>query len=297
MNLLKSIKSIFVDSREKCLRAGWRILIFVAVYAFLSRALSQLSIAVTGRLSRQEWDWWTARGVVVIISATLTVWLARRFLDKKSFVSLGLRINALALKDLIVGLGISLLLTVMMFGLLWAAGFLEITNIAWPSENIPAVLEIFIWFFAIGLAVGWSEEITFRGYLLQNMRDGMGLTWAIIISCLLYGLFHMSNPGSNWLSGTLIALIGFLRIYGWLRTNLLWLSIGMHAGWDFFQGPIFGLSVSGMKTKSLFANQIGGADWISGGSFGPESGILVLPVLALGFLLVFAYTRNRLKPD
>lgn len=107
-------------------------------------------------------------------------------------------------------------------------------TLGWEGPGLVIVSKFVLWLFGIGLAVGWSEELAFRGYLLQNMRDGLGLFWAVILSCLLYGLLHMSNPNSTVLSGLLVAWFGFLRIFGWLRTGQLWFSIGMHVGWNFF---------------------------------------------------------------
>jgi len=103
----------------------------------------------------------------------------------------------------------------------------------------------------------------------------------------------MSNPDSTVFSGVLIAIFGFLRIFGWLRTNQLWLSIGMHAGWNFFQGPIFGFSVSGLDSESLIKHTITGPDWMTGGFFGPEAGIVVVPVVLFGLIVMFLWTIKR----
>ncbi|MFC1502296.1 hypothetical protein ACFL6A_02680 [bacterium] len=69
--------------------------------------------------------------------------------------------------------------------------------------------------------------------------------------------------------------------------------MGMHAGWNFFQGPIFGFSVSGMETESWIKHTLQGPTWITGGSFGPEAGIFVLPVVLLGLLVMVFWTKKR----
>lgn len=71
--------------------------------------------------------------------------------------------------------------------------------------------------------------------------------------------------------------------------------MGMHAGWDFFQGFVLGFAVSGMKTESLIKHTISGAGWITGGSFGPEAGILVIPFVILGLILMYVWTAKREK--
>lgn len=69
--------------------------------------------------------------------------------------------------------------------------------------------------------------------------------------------------------------------------------MGMHTGWDFIQGPILGLTVSGMKTESLIETNTFGAKWLTGGDFGPEASIIVLPFLFLGLFTMFLYARKR----
>jgi membrane protease YdiL (CAAX protease family) len=176
---------------------------------------------------------------------------------------------------------------------LYLFGFISVEGFGYNGNIIKGLIKCFGWLFVVGLAVGWSEEIIFRGYLLQNMRDGMGLILAIVISCILYGLLHMANPNASILSGSLIAFIGFLRIYGYIRTNQLWLSMGMHAGWNFFQGPIFGFQVSGMETDKLINHTLSGKIWITGGVFGPEAGIIVVPVVIFAIGIVYLYTKKQ----
>ena len=172
-------------------------------------------------------------------------------------------------------------------------GFLKIESIEWTSKSFPVAIGIILWLFGVGLSVTWSEEIIFRGYLLQNISEGLGLKWAVLIMCLFYGVVHMPNPNSSWLSGSLIVLIGFIRAYGWLSTRQLWLSMGMHAAWNFFQGPVFGFHVSGTDSEFLVNHTLEGPEWITGGVFGPEAGIITLPVLILAFAAMWWYTKDR----
>lgn len=293
--IISWLKNGFFNSDEKRLRAGWRILIFIIFFILISRILSKSILGLVGDLDKTGSVYWVVRGIVVVVASSLVVWLVRKLIDKKTFISLGLKLDSLAVKDFFIGLVISGLMIGTIFVVLYLSGLLEIDEISWGDNIIYVLFNIFLWFFGIGLAVGWSEELGLRGYLLQNMRDGMGLFWAVLISCLLYGLLHMSNPNSTLLSGILIAFFGYLRIFGWLRTGQLWLSMGMHAGWDFFQGPLLGFTVSGMKTQSIIKQTVSGEEWITGGSFGPEAGIIVLPVLILGLVLMYLWTWKRQK--
>ncbi|MBE0655854.1 MAG: CPBP family intramembrane metalloprotease [Bacteroidales bacterium] len=236
---------------------------------------------------------WFSRGIIVVLGVTILVLIYRKFIDKKSFVSLGLTINRNTIWDLLVGFFLSGIMAGTFFLILLHFGRIEIIKVGWSASKIEPLLEIVLLFFGVGIATGFSEELGFRGYLLQNLGEGIGLKWAIILSCILYGVLHMSNPNSTLLSGSMLVLFGFLRIFGWLRTGQLWLSIGMHAGWNFFQGPVFGFSVSGLKSHNLIEQTLIGPTWLTGGEFGPEGSIIVLPVVLLALAVMYFWTTKR----
>jgi membrane protease YdiL (CAAX protease family) len=287
------INKIFWNLDENRLRAGWRILLFLIAVPVMSRTLNVVIKPLFGGALEDEMVSWICRGAVVVIAATLLVWITRTYIDKKPVISLGMRLDGLAILDVLVGFILSGLMVGIVFAILLHSGSLEIEEIGWTGSRMPPILEIFLWFLAIGAAVAWSEELVFRGYLLQNLSEGIGIVWAVIVSCVFYGLVHTTSPNMTWLSGVLIAIIGYLRILGWLRTGQLWLSMGMHAGWNFFQGPIFGFSVSGFASETLVKHSVSGPDWITGGPFGPEAGIVVVPVVLLALTVMLAYTAKR----
>jgi membrane protease YdiL (CAAX protease family) len=287
------LKNCFWNPDENRLRAGWRIILFLIIVPVMLRTLVVVIKPFIGGTLEDQMVSWVFRGVLVVITATLAVWMSRRFFDKRSVSSLGLRLDGKAILDGLVGLALSGLMVAIVFGVLLYSGLLEVKEIGWTGSGTSPILAILLWFFGIGAAVGWSEELIFRGYLLQNLRDGVGMMWAVTLSCIFYGLVHMLNPNSTLLSGLLISIIGYLRIFGWLRSSQLWLSMGMHAGWNFFQGPIFGFSFSGYGSESLIKQSVIGPDWITGGSFGPEAGIVVVPVVLLGLLVMFLWTGKR----
>jgi membrane protease YdiL (CAAX protease family) len=286
-------KNYFWNSDENRLRTGWRLFLFIPAVPVIMRILNlALRPVFKGSLENNTISW-VFRGILVVIGGTLIVWIFRQFIDRKSFVSLGLRFDKLAIWDMLVGFVLSGFMVGLFFAVLLVFGMLEIEEIGWTSSGFLPILEIFLLLFGVGLATGYSEELVFRGYILQNLGEGIGLVWAVVVSCILYGLMHMPNPNSTLLSGVIIAIFGFLRIFGWLRTGQLWLSIGMHAGWNFFQGPILGFSVSGLDSESLIKHTVSGPNWMTGGSFGPEAGIVVVPVVLLALMVMFLWTAKR----
>jgi membrane protease YdiL (CAAX protease family) len=184
-------------------------------------------------------------------------------------------------------------------------GLVEITGFNWgtTTEGIATpigftgmmqsfTLATLLLLFLEHLMVGYWEELVFRGYLFQNITEGLGLIPAILISCLLYGSIHYLNPNATYLSSIIIILFGFLRIYGYLATGMLWLSIGMHIGWNFFQGPIFGFAASGHQKATWLELNFSGPDWLSGGSFGPEGSLLIIPIVLLALWIMKKWSRR-----
>lgn len=289
-------KKYFVN--EGRLRAGWRILAFLVLFMGVNILAQTILKAAYGGIPRTT-EYLRTSIVIALaaLAATIAVPLARKYLDKKTFRSLGLSLSARTGKDLVFGFLLSGLMAGIVFLVMMGTGLIEVTGVNWggdvPAGNdlgtVAAYLAItsvgsLAFLFLIDVVVGWWEELVFRGYLLQNMIDGMGLWIAVAISCVLYGLIHMTNPNAGLLSGAIIVLFGFLRIYGYLATKMLWLSMGMHIGWNFFQGPIFGYAASGHQTASLIAQTPTGPAWLSGGDFGPEGSVLIIPVIGLALL-------------
>ncbi len=146
---------------------------------------------------------------------------------------------------------------------------------------------------AVFIFVGWNEELLSRGYHLQTLASGTNLFWGVVISSSVFGLAHLGNPNATWVSAAGIFFAGLFLAYGYLRTGQLWLSIGLHIGWNFFEGVVFGFPVSGLDIYRLIRHQIQGPVIWTGGAFGPEAGLIVLPALVVGSVLIYFYTRDR----
>ena len=149
-------------------------------------------------------------------------------------------------------------------------------------------------FFIIFILVGFNEEFLFRGYHLQTITSGLNLFWGLIISSIIFGGLHLGNPNATWVSAAGIFFAGLFLAYGYIRTQQLWLSIGLHLGWNFFEGVVFGFPVSGLSIYPLMNIKVSGPVAWTGGAFGPEAGLIILPALALGAILINLYTRRRL---
>lgn len=295
--------NIFKNIKDKRLKAGWRILLFLLIFLSFSTLIFIIK-PIFGDITKR--DFLENYGVIIIsvlaIGATISTLLSRTFFDKKSFISLGLKWNKQAIKDLLFGFLLSGLMAGSFYLLLISFGLLDF--IGFNFENLDSNKSFdfveFMRVLTIGslglmliehILVGYWEELVFRGYVFQNMIEGLGLTIAILISCFIYGIIHYMNPNATILSSIIIAGFGFLRIFGYLGTKLLWLSMGMHIGWNFFQGPIFGFAASGHKKANLLQHSFTSEkEYLTGGEFGPEGSIFIIPIIMLSLLLMKWYS-------
>ncbi|MGB3700009.1 MAG: CPBP family intramembrane glutamic endopeptidase, partial [Anaerolineales bacterium] len=222
-----------------------------------------------------------------------SVYLARRFLDQRSFTSLGLQVNSQAVIDILYGVGLTGLMIGLIFLGLWALGWLQIESFAWQVENWGSVTASILVMVALFTLVSWQEELLTRGYWLQNLSAGLSQSLGVLISSALFALAHWFNPNLNNQALLGLFLSGLFLAYGYLRTKQLWLPIGLHLGWNLFEGTIFGFPVSGQYQYQLIRQTVTGPDIITGGAFGPEAGLILVPVLILGAVGIFWYTRKR----
>ncbi len=278
-----------INPEDNRLRAGWRIFLFVASFAGLAAGAMSGTRAILGGLPKTS----SIIFVILAVVATVAVYIARRWLDKKSFVSLGFANARNAWKDVLFGFFLSGAMAATVFAVMWQFDLISDVQLNVPDAAAVRTLTILL---LVTVLIAYWEELFFRGYLFQNMVAGMGRNPAVIVSCLLYGVAHAANPNAGIVSTLIIVLFGYLRLYGYLATGLLWLSIGMHIGWNFFQGPVFGYAASGhTDIASLLTHEPSSAGWLSGGQFGPEASVVTIPVVLLALLAMRFWAASRLS--
>jgi hypothetical protein len=272
------------------LRAGWRIMgqlsLMTAISIVIELALWQLNLLTSSSIYAL-----VAAQVGTFIAINLSVILARRYLDRRSFTSLGLSPGRAAAWDLLAGFLIAGLMMVLIYILERATGWLAFEGFAWHSQPLLETVLITLAMLGVFVIVGWQEEILARGYLLQNIAEGLNLFWGVLLSSILFALGHLFNPNLSLPALIGLLLAGLFLAYAYLRTRRLWLPIGLHIGWNFFESTVLGFPVSGLSLFGLLQNSLSGPDIFTGGAFGPEAGLVLLPALALGTILVYYYTR------
>ena len=286
------LSRIFITQDQSRLRAGWRLLIAV----FLTGLFFQVIDWIRSALSMTGPTKAISGSLIDFAIITSAIYLARRFADKRSFASLGLNINKQAGFDVIVGISIAFVLMLLIYLSKYSFGWIKFEAFAWQIDSPSTVITYTLRYMVVLIFVGWNEELVYRGYILQTLTSGINLIWALLITSLYFGIEHLSNPNSSWMAVAGIFLIGLFFAYGYLRTSQLWLPIGLHIGWNFFENAVFGFPVSGFDRPGLFRITVSGPDLWTGGAFGPEAGLIIIPICILGVALVYMYTKRRKIP-
>lgn len=241
--------------------------------------------------------------IASLFGAVLSVWLAARFLDRRPVRDLGLRPDLAWWGDLCFGLLLGAGLISALFGVELALGWVSVEGaLATNGTRAPFVLALLFPTITF-VCVGFYEELIHRGYQIRNAAEGLsGLlgprsavlaAWAL--SSAFFGLLHAQNPNATLLSTLNISLAGILLGAGYVLTGSLAIPIGLHITWNFFQGAVYGLPVSGLGPfgATFLVSRQSGPDLWTGGPFGPEAGLLAPLAMILGVFLISL--RARLK--
>jgi hypothetical protein len=142
---------------------------------------------------------------------------------------------------------------------------------------------------AIFASAAAFEEALFRGYILQTFTRA-GLAWlAICGTAALFAMVHLGNPDANWVSTTNTALAGVWFGLAYLKTRDLWFPFGMHLMWNWAQGAVFGIEVSGLKDiapATLLKEIDRGPAWLTGENYGIEGGIACTVAIVVSIALI-----------
>jgi membrane protease YdiL (CAAX protease family) len=182
-------------------------------------------------------------------------------------------------------------------------GWVEVTGSFETQGGAPFVISI-LFPAATFLCVGLSEETVFRGYQLKNAAEGLNdpslgprgtilLAW--VFSSIFFAVLHADNPNATPISTLNIVLAGLMLGFGYVLSGELAIPIGLHITWNLFQGAVYGFPVSGFGSfgATLLATEQSGPELWTGGSFGPEGGLLIPGIMFLGMSLIALWTRLR----
>ena len=197
----------------------------------------------------------------------------------------GLPLGRRSARQFLAGLAVGMLLIGLCVALAAAAGSYEVRG-SFNARALRLSAEVLL----LLLSGALLEEAMFRGYPFQRLVEAVGPVWAVVAFSALFGAAHLGNPNaSGVLSWAFLntIVIGVLLALAYLRSGTLWLPFGIHFGWNFALGFVFGLPVSGMKTFSVIVHgSIRGPAWLTGGAYGLENSGAAAILLLLSLLVV-----------
>ena len=227
---------------------------------------------------------------------SLLVFLWVKFIEKRPFSSLGF-----FKKGWLKELGRGFLIGAAQFSLVVALLLLTGTgSLEWLQLSLEPVLFILA-LIPFWILQGGTEELVTRGWLFPAVSAKSNIFIGILISSALFGALHLFNPGVTILSIVNIILDGIFACFLMLKYDNMWVLAGMHGAWNFVQGNIYGIQVSGQgaSTSILNYSSQSSVDLLSGGAFGAEGSIFASIVLigCIAYLYWSLKKENRLPQE
>ncbi|MDQ2746407.1 MAG: CPBP family intramembrane metalloprotease, partial [Acidobacteriota bacterium] len=225
---------------------------------------------------------------ILLILTIFLGWLCGKFLEDLPFRALGAWFTRRWLKDFVCGLLIGAA------SISFAALILVVVGATTFRFNRDAgqsaILLTLVISFVIFTVAAAAEETLFRGYIFQTFTRAKLVLFAVVLTSLMFAAAHIGNQDANYLSffNTLLAGVWFGAAY--LKTRTLWLPFGLHLAWNWMQGAVLGISVSGINeitTAPLLQATNTGAEILTGGSYGIEAGFACTIALIISTLVIW----------
>ncbi|GAB5410269.1 MAG: type II CAAX endopeptidase family protein [Balneolaceae bacterium] len=281
----------FFNQSEYRARAGIRI----PVYIFFSF----LILSIGNSIPLQGFEY-----VLTALMSLGVFWFFFRGMDNRSsIIEAGITLNKNWLIEFGIGSFIGLIAMGLIFLIEWISGDIEIIGFGWKGTTtlfwgIPVLM-----FMLQMICLGFYEELISRSYLVTNFKEGLTIgstspekatIMAILASSAVFGLAHAANPNATIFALINILFAGVMLAIPYVITGRLSYSVGLHFSWNFFQGGFFGFRVSGIPIrKSVIDIQQGGNPIWTGGSFGPEGGLIGLVAILLISLFFVVYFKKK----
>jgi len=261
-----------------------RMVVALALFA-VAAVISGMINQVAGKYIDSSWLVELIASVSLIVLAFGFYGFMARTIERRPYLEMS---GPSALKELGWGTLIGTLLITLVVGLMWITGHLNVigTN---PISSIWTMLPAL-------LIAGFVEELIIRGIIFKYTEELLGTWVALIIQALMFGFMHAGNDGATLWSNIAISVeAGILLAAVFMLTRRLWAAIGLHFAWNFVQGPIYGVAVSGHDITGLLEVETVGNELFSGGAFGAEASIFAVCICTFTGLY-FLYKASK-RPD
>ncbi len=281
------MKKLF-QNKHGAIRSGWVILLCLVASDLVYYALSEGVIFLLRSILRATGDIDPITGAV----SPLVDWLNQAFLPIALYILLELTMIAVALltwkilrrkwadmglqgfrtrfpREGGTGMALGIVCCTAIFVILLLSGSAVVTS--GPLLPSPA----WLWWILVFVLVGIGEEVMYRGLVMSALRQTNNVFLILIVPSVVFGLIHLNNPGVTLLSILNIILFGIAFSWMYYRSGNLWMCIGYHITWNFFQACVYGMPVSGVThIESILITEYPTANLLNGGAFGIEGGLL-----------------------
>lgn len=284
------MNNIFFNDKGR-LRSGWRFTFFIIVFIISMSIFSRAASTFFRNLPiGYDVNTLTARifesGIGLFITIFLG-WFCGKIFEDLPFRALGTWFTKFWFKDFMLGclIGLASITFAVLFAMIFGGlRFQFNAEAGMTAIYLTLGISLIVYFFGAAF-----EEAVVRGYIFQTLVRA-NLAWlAIILTSAFFALGHLANPNAEVFSSINTALAGVWLGIAYLKTRTLWLPFGVHLGWNWFQGSIYGIEVSGLtdlSTAPLLREIDKGPSWITGGDYGIEGGIACTVALILSTLLI-----------
>ena len=314
MNLLQETK-LSASAKQSRFRQKWIISILIALLLFaIASALQSVVLTpvmsvwmvrnldfgvVSGGSITEIYDsvmrimnaipaWFSALTLFLTVTVIIVCIIYITKIEKRSVQSIGF-CGTNPAGEYLIGYGIGIGMLALSWGLCIVTGTATLTGVS------PSLSWLVLLFFLGYLVQGMSEEVLCRGYLMQTLSVRYSPIVAVLLNSAFFALLHGANPGLTPLALLNLLLFGvFASLYMWKRGNI-WGVAALHSAWNFAQGNLFGVRVSGTAlAPSVLATEFSeSGTWFNGGSFGLEGGVAVTIVYAVGIVILLLFPVRK----
>ncbi|PKM95908.1 MAG: CPBP family intramembrane metalloprotease domain-containing protein [Firmicutes bacterium HGW-Firmicutes-1] len=281
------MKKIFLNVNNQ-LRSGWKISLVLTTQITM---ISVIYVILTFMLG--DAPIFLIMGILQsIINITIVLFMWKVF-DKKPYSFIGITSIKEGYKQLIIGMFMGIISISFVFVILLMMGDIKLENSLIEPNINPSI----VYYFVLFIFVGISEELFSRGYCMTVLKQTNKRWIVLLLPAFVFSVLHINNPNIEFIGLLNIFLIGLLFAYMFIRTCSIWMPIGYHITWNFFQGNVYGFEVSGLEVESIYNGKLVTSNLLNGGLFGPEGGLLVTGIIILGFISVYIITGGGRKSE
>jgi hypothetical protein len=294
----------FFKNRHNEVWAGWKILIVLVTFfaiTLIFTVIFSIAYGVFAVITSGQTDpialtqnimndslFTSLSGILQNVAMVIPVLVFWKVFDRKPFSDMGLTSFRHGAKDFLYGLALGAVTISAVFVVFLLSGQISVTNdFLSPDFSWMLIVDLILMIF-----VGFGEEIFSRGYCMSVLRRS-NITLIFIVPNLIFGLLHVLNKNFGFVPLINIFLVGVLFSLMFYKRGNIWMPIGYHITWNYFQGSIFGLPVSGNEIKGLYTSKLLSENIFNGGGFGPEGGLLVTLLMVVSIAMFYLLSGKK----